>query len=260
MGDPVVYFEIGGPDDEALHRFYGALFEWTFKTPEPGYAIVDTHAGEGIRGGIGRSRLGPSWATFYVEVEDIKGVVEKAQSLGGKIVIPLSDIPGVLTWGMISDPDGLLIGLRQQGKALGEPPSPSSGSAADWSEQRLPPSPGSGAAVDWFEIMGRDGDRTRGFYQQLFSWRSADSGRSGYWLTTTEANLGIEGAIGAGSGALWATIYARIPNAEETLARAEQLGGKRIYGPNSVNNDTLRTGAFRDPAGNVIGVYSRLGP
>src|SRR5207249_9174925 len=33
-----------------------------------------------------------------------------------------------------------------------------------------------------------------------------------------------------------------------------ELGGKREYGPISVD-DHMQTGAFRDPAGNVFGVY-----
>ncbi len=35
---------------------------------------------------------------------------------------------------------------------------------------------------------------------------------------------------------------------------AESLGGSRIYGPMAVD-DHIQTGAFRDPAGNVFGVY-----
>jgi len=45
---------------------------------------------------------------------------------------------------------------------------------------------------------------------------------------------------------------------EAALARAESLGGTRVYGPKPVDDHT-DTGAFRDPAGNVFGVY-RHGP
>jgi predicted enzyme related to lactoylglutathione lyase len=41
---------------------------------------------------------------------------------------------------------------------------------------------------------------------------------------------------------------------EAALARAEALGATRVYGPNPVD-DHSETGAFRDPAGNVFGVY-----
>jgi predicted enzyme related to lactoylglutathione lyase len=43
---------------------------------------------------------------------------------------------------------------------------------------------------------------------------------------------------------------------EQTLASAESHGGSRVYGPLAVD-DRMQTGAFRDPAGNVFGVYHR---
>jgi predicted enzyme related to lactoylglutathione lyase len=45
-----------------------------------------------------------------------------------------------------------------------------------------------------------------------------------------------------------------VPDVEQTLARAEQLGATRVYGPMAVD-DHMQTGALRDPAGNVFGVY-----
>ena len=52
----------------------------------------------------------------------------------------------------------------------------------------------------------------------------------------------------------WATVYASVPDVEAVLARAVELGGAREYGPNPVD-DHMQTGALRDPAGNVFGVY-----
>ena len=69
---------------------------------------------------------------------------------------------------------------------------------------------------------------------------------------------GIGGGIGAGGEARWATVYAAVEDVEAALARAEALGATRVYGPNPVDDHT-ETGAFRDPGGNVFGVY-RHGP
>jgi predicted enzyme related to lactoylglutathione lyase len=52
----------------------------------------------------------------------------------------------------------------------------------------------------------------------------------------------------------WATVYANVDDVEACLARAEGIGGERVYGPIDVD-DHMRTGALRDPAGNVFGVY-----
>jgi predicted enzyme related to lactoylglutathione lyase len=49
-----------------------------------------------------------------------------------------------------------------------------------------------------------------------------------------------------------------VADAEAALTRPEALGGSRVYGPVQAGEGT-RTGAFRDPAGNVFGVYHREG-
>lgn len=237
MGNPVIYFEIGAADRDALLRFYSELFDWGLEDLAPGsYTLIDPRAGLGIIGGIGSSRDGTPWATFYAEVPDVQHTLNRAESLGGKIVVPMTEIPNMLTWGMFNDPDGALVGVFQPAPLF---------------ERK--PSAGGGPGVDWFEVLGSDADRTCAFYADLFDWQLRGSGAYRF-VDTQSDGRGIGGAVGSGGGAIWATIYAKVPNVEATLARAEQLGGKREYGPNQVD-DHLRTGAFRDPGGNVIGVY-----
>ena len=50
------------------------------------------------------------------------------------------------------------------------------------------------------------------------------------------------------------TVYGHVQDVEATLTRDLDLGGARVYGPNAVD-DHLMTGAFRDPAGLIFGVY-----
>jgi hypothetical protein len=50
---------------------------------------------------------------FYVEVEDVQAYLDKAVSLGGKMVVPPVKIPaGTFAW--FSDPDGNTIGLLKR--------------------------------------------------------------------------------------------------------------------------------------------------
>jgi predicted enzyme related to lactoylglutathione lyase len=109
--------------------------------------------------------------------------------------------------------------------------------------------------VDWFEVLGSDAGRTQRFYADLFGWTVDTSGFPGYGMTDTGAGRGIQGGLGAGEQR-WATIYAHVADVEQTLANAESHGGSRVYGPLAVD-DRMQTGAFRDPAGNVFGVYHR---
>jgi predicted enzyme related to lactoylglutathione lyase len=236
MGNPVVRFEIGAADDQALARFYGALFGWGLQAVADGYTLVDTGGGAGINGGIGRSQSGEPWATFYVEVEDPQACLERAGALGGRTAWPVTELPG-LTFAMLEDPDGLLVGLQRVGASLGTP------------------SDGGGAAVDWFEVLGADAGRSQAFYAELFGWAVPEGA---YGQVTAGAAHGIGGGIGAGGEARWATVYASVGDVEAALGRAEGLGATREYGPNQVDDHTW-TGMFRDPAGNPFGVY-RHGP
>ena len=232
MADPVVRFEIGAADDQPLVRFYGELFGWGLEAVADGYTVVDTRGGGGISGGIGRSQSGEPWATFYVEVEDLQASLDRAEALGGRTVWPATELPG-MAFAMLGDPDGLPVGLLRGG---------ASGAGA------IPgPSEGDGAPVDWFEVLGADAARSQRFYAELFGW-TVTEGAYG------QVVAGIGGGIGAGGDARWVTVYAAVADAEATLARAESLGATRVYGPNPVDDHT-ETGAFRDPAGNVFGVY-----
>jgi hypothetical protein len=236
-----VHFEIGATDDQPLVAFYGQLFGWGLNVmPEGGYTLIDTRGGGGINGGIGKSQTGEPWSTFYVEADDLQAVLDKATLLGGQTVMPVTDFGGMVTIAMFNDPDGLLVGIVKSGDpAQGQPPGPSAGT---------------GAPVDWFEVLGSDSGRTQRFYSELFGWMVADSGNAGYGMADTGAGRGIQGGVGSGGENRWATIYASVPDVEQTLAKAESLGGSRIYGP-VAPAENMQTGAFRDPAGNVFGVY-----
>ncbi len=49
--------------------------------------------------------------TFYVQVDDLDAYLKKAESLGGRTVVPPTEIPNMVTFAMFSDPDGNAVGL-----------------------------------------------------------------------------------------------------------------------------------------------------
>ena len=111
MGNPVVHFEVIGKDGDALVGFYEQLFGWkTQAMPEMGYSIVEKE-GEGIGGGIGTSQDGTGNVTFYVRVDDPQAALDKAESLGGKTVMPVTTIPGTVTLAQFADPEGHVVGI-----------------------------------------------------------------------------------------------------------------------------------------------------
>jgi hypothetical protein len=60
---------------------YAELFDWQIEPFGGNYSSINTRAGSGINGGIGRSSDGTPWASFYVEVDDPQAVLDKATSL-----------------------------------------------------------------------------------------------------------------------------------------------------------------------------------
>jgi predicted enzyme related to lactoylglutathione lyase len=115
MGEKIVHFEIMGDDAAKLHKFYADLFGWSIgpAMAEMGnYAMVDA-ASSGLAGGIGQEQGGGTRVTLYTQVDDLQATLDKAVALGGKIAMPPTEIPGVVTFAMFQDPAGNVFGLTK---------------------------------------------------------------------------------------------------------------------------------------------------
>ena len=112
MAHPVVHFEIGCRDVVKTGKFFGDLFGWNIgQGPAP---AIDTGVAGGISGHITALGHEPQHYTiFYVEVEDVQVALDKAASLGGKMLVPPIKIPtGTFAW--FADPEGNTIGLLKR--------------------------------------------------------------------------------------------------------------------------------------------------
>jgi predicted enzyme related to lactoylglutathione lyase len=112
MAHPVVHFEIGCKDIAKTGKFFGELFGWNIG-PGPAPAIDTGGAGD-LSGHITALGHEPQHYTiFYVEVDDVQAALDKAVSLGGKMVVPPIKIP-TRTFAWFSDPEGNTIGLLKR--------------------------------------------------------------------------------------------------------------------------------------------------
>lgn len=112
MGNPVVHFEILGQDAPALQAFYTELFGWKVSADNPmNYGIVDTGVEGAIGGGIAQSPDGGSVVTFYVQVDDPQAYLDKAEGLGGRTIMPVTEIPNMVTFALLADPEGHVVGV-----------------------------------------------------------------------------------------------------------------------------------------------------
>jgi predicted enzyme related to lactoylglutathione lyase len=93
MPNPVVHFEYHSNNPKELQDFYSTLFGWHVDTNNPmDYGFVDTHAG-GINGGITSPPDGTGRVVVSVEVDDLGAYLKKAEELGAKTVVPITEIP-----------------------------------------------------------------------------------------------------------------------------------------------------------------------
>ncbi len=111
--NPVVHVEVLGADAPRLQSFYRELFGWkpTLNAQGYGYVAVAPTAGASLTGGVGPSAQRQPLVVFYVKVDDVTATMKKAESLGGKILVPPTDVPGGVTFGRFADPEGNVIGV-----------------------------------------------------------------------------------------------------------------------------------------------------
>ena len=111
MGAPVVHFEVVGKDGKKLQDFYAKLFGWKIDANNSmNYGMVD-NAGQGINGGVYGSDTEQPATRFYVAVPDMQATLDKAVSLGGKVLMPPTHEPDGPQIAMFADPEGNTIGL-----------------------------------------------------------------------------------------------------------------------------------------------------
>ena len=113
MAAGVVHWEISSRNAKQLQDFYSNLFGWIINADNPmQYGMVDTGLKMGINGGIFQGdEKQPPGVVIYVQVKDIQAYMDKAVSLGGKVILPVTEIPDMVTYALIADIEGNMIGL-----------------------------------------------------------------------------------------------------------------------------------------------------
>jgi len=241
MGNALVHFDLTGPEAEMTTKFYGELFGWHIQ-PIPGqnYNLIDTHAGKGINGGIMQTLEGQQpFVAIYAESNDIQALLDKAESLGAKTVVPVTKME-MVTFAMFTDQDGNVIGLVQN----------------DPAQQGPGVSPGQNPRVGWFEILGPDPKRAWDFYSQLFGWTIKDISGEGfvYGQVDTGSGKGIPGGIGSSpDGKGHVNVYAYVDDLQKYLDRADSLGGKTTLPPTQMGPETT-IALLEDPQGTGFGL------
>jgi predicted enzyme related to lactoylglutathione lyase len=116
------HFMIPADDVGRARRFYSTLLGWKIEpTPmplDPGMEALQYHdirtgpaeAGGLNGGGLYKRHMNEPILNFVI-VEDIDSVLANVEKLGGKILLPKTEIKGVGLNAMIQDSEGNTIGL-----------------------------------------------------------------------------------------------------------------------------------------------------
>ena len=108
--------ELGTNDPEKAGQFYSNVFGWT-RQSFPGPMEYTLFNNEGDRGVGGMYKITPemgpiprNWLPYFA-VEDCDAKVQKATELGGQVMRPAEDIPGVGRFAILLDPQGAVFAI-----------------------------------------------------------------------------------------------------------------------------------------------------
>ncbi len=122
----VVHFEIPADDLKKLSQFYSKLFGWKIvKMPGPtqywGIQTVPVDKQgmllrNGVNGGMIKRQNSEHKPVNYIAVESVDEYNKKIEELGGRIVVPKMEVPGVGWWALALDPDGNSFAIMEEMK------------------------------------------------------------------------------------------------------------------------------------------------
>jgi predicted enzyme related to lactoylglutathione lyase len=115
MPNPVMRWQIISPSADRLAEFYTRLFGWEASRENLlRYAMIDTGSERGIPGGIWPAPPeAPSFVQLFVEVDDCRAYVDKAEGLGAATLVAPQALPDGDVMAILKDPCGVSFGVFQ---------------------------------------------------------------------------------------------------------------------------------------------------
>jgi predicted enzyme related to lactoylglutathione lyase len=243
-----VWYDLQTSDPAAAIEFYTKLFGWgtaPFDTGPgaPSYTMW-TIDGSPIGGIMQEANVPPNWLA-YVATANVDATAADVTRLGGKLIVPPTDIPTVGRFTVFSDNQGPVLAAFT---ALNQPP----GHEGEPHTNEF----------GFHELATGDYQLAFNFYHTLFGWDRGPAipmgGDSG-----TYQMLGRNGLMIGGIYNKPETVpapfhwvhYVLVDNVDRIAARVPTLGGKVMHGPMDVPNGP-RLAMFTDPQGAMFAVYS----
>lgn len=239
------WHEVMTTDVDAAVKFYGALFGWTTEVMDMGPAGKYTlfmHGKIGVGGAMaGHDGVPSHWLT-YVGTEDVVASATQITELGGKILVPPTEIPGVVHFAVGTDPQGAAFGVSKNLSSIANDP-PYDGT----------PRP---STFCWDELHTSDVDAAGKYYGKLFGWTGffgEDPMKYWHWKNGEKDIGGMMKLMMPNVPPNWLPYIAATDVAASTK-RVEELGGKVRMPP----MDIPKVGTFSvvaDPTGATFALF-----
>jgi len=234
-----VWHELMTTDPQAAGAFYSKVLPWkTQPSGMPDYTLWVS--GKTQTGGLmAHSGAPPSWLV-YIGTPDVDATAAAAERLGGKILKPPADIPGVGRFAVLADPQGAAF-------AVFKPNTPAGGDG------------GSPPGFSWHELATTDHQAALTFYAELFGWSRGpahDMGPGGIYQLIEHGGTQIGGAyklMDASKPPHWLT-YITVASVDKAAAAAKAAGGRVTQEPMEVPGGS-RIAHILDPQGGAFAVH-----
>ncbi len=245
----VILVELVTPDLDASKRFYGSLFNWTYRDSRAGkYDYSEALLNGRPVAGIVHKDLPPgeqkkpAWLNF-ISVADVDAAKNTAVAKGAKVLFEPQLLPGRGKEAVLADPQGAVFAVLAS--SSGDPPD----ELAD---------PGEWI---WSSLITSDVDAGAAFYQSLFNYEvyPVDDDGDG---TSDHAVFASENYARASANSLpekrpdahshWIS-FVRVDDVAAAAAKATQLGGRVVVEPR-VDRQGGKLAVVADPQGAHFGL------
>src|SRR3954449_3276233 len=239
--------DLSTTDQEGAKAFYAGLLGWEFQDTPVGDGMVYSMAQVGgkavaaIAAQPEQQRdpgVPPMWNN-YVTVASADDTAARAGELGATVHAPPFDVMDVGRMAVIQDPQGAFFMVWEPKENIGA---------------GLVNGPG---ALSWNELASPDPTGSASFYGDLFGWDAQEfEGAPEQYLVVMNqgrANGGIRELGDDPSPPHW-LAYFGVDDIDAGLAKAEELGGKKLAGPVDIN--IAKIGVVQDPQGAVFAIYA----
>jgi uncharacterized protein len=116
----IIHFEIPANDVEKVKKFYSDVFGWKIeKLPDMEYYSITTVPVDekgnvirpGVNGGLYKREQPIQQPVNYIWVESVEEYSKKIVAMGGKVVVPKMEIPGMGWFALGQDPECNTFGV-----------------------------------------------------------------------------------------------------------------------------------------------------